>query len=656
MYKAISALKQSSAFRPLQRTVAAKNTKISPALLSARAKYQYSTAMPVSAADLIKSNVQTPGKLFEFQEQLPRLPVPKLEETLPKYLSTVEPLLSKEEFARTKKIVEEFGQSAQGRELQRRLEARAAEQGRINWLEEWWTELSYMGYRDPVVPYVSYFYAYKDDKLRRKPNQRAAAIIRAAWEFRRQVQTRELAPEMARTTPLCSYTYNYMFNATRIPKLPTDYEATYDLAQNEHIAVVRNNQFFVVPLVHDGQLLSAAEIESQLDRIVAAADSTAAVPVGVMTSDNRDLWAANYQLLRDAAPENAATLERLQSAAFLVCLDDSRPVTREEYHRVFWHGNGSNRWFDKSLQFIVCDNGKAGFLGEHSSMDGTPTCRLNDYVLDQTLNGKVDLGSSSVRGDLPQPEALRFVTPPAVVRAVEQAQSRFDKIVDQHQLRVLQYEGFGKDEIKRLGFSPDGFVQMAIQLGYYKLNGTSRATYEAAATRKFAHGRTETCRSVSNESVAFCKTFEDVAATPEAKLAALQAAVKAHGAYAKGCSEGKGVDRHLLGLRLLVQPGEEKPEIFKDPAYANSSHWFLSTSQLSSEHFEGWGFSEVVPDGYGIAYTIRKDSVILHIASMINEHGLNSDHLAHYIKEAATEMRAVVLANKIKEAAAKAKL
>ncbi|KAJ1734390.1 Carnitine O-acetyltransferase mitochondrial [Coemansia sp. Benny D160-2] len=603
-----------------------------------------------------KPSDRTSGKLFEFQAQLPRLPVPSLDETLPKYLKTLEPLLSKEKLAKTKKTVEEFAQSAQGKELQRRLEARASEPGRVNWLAEWWNDLSYMGYRDPVVPYVSYFYAYKDDKLRREPTKRAAAIVRAAWEFRRQVSTGELAPEMARTTPLCSYSYNYMFNATRIPVKPSDYEATYDLATNERITVVRNNQFFDLQLVHDGQLLSAAEIESQLDRIVEVADSDTAVPVGILTSDNRDLWADNYKLLSEASPKNAEILEKIQSSAFLLCLDNTRPVTREEYHRTYWHGDGSNRWFDKSLQFIVCDNGKAGFLGEHSSMDGTPTCRMNDYVLDQTLNNKVDLGNGAVRAGLPAPEQLRFVTPPPVVRAIEEAGNRFKSVVDQHQLRVLQYEGFGKDEIKKLGFSPDGFVQMAIQLGYFKLYGQSRATYEAAATRKFAHGRTETCRSVSNESVEFCESFENPLLSAGEKVAALQAAVKAHGSYAKACSDGKGVDRHLLGLRLSLKPGEEKPAIFQDPAYAESSHWYLSTSQLSSEHFEGWGFSEVVPDGYGVAYTIRKDSVIFHIAAMKNKFGLNSDHLAHLVKEALGEMRLAVVAAKLSETAAKPKL
>ncbi|KAJ2809195.1 Carnitine O-acetyltransferase mitochondrial [Coemansia guatemalensis] len=653
MYKALSALKTSTAFRPLHSTFT--QNKAATTLFATNHTRAFA-AMPSATQAQKLTGSRSAGKLYEFQEQLPKLPVPSLSETLPRYLRTVEPLLSAKDYANTKRIVEEFGQSAQGRELQRRLEARAAEPGRANWLEEWWNELSYMGYRDPVVPYVSYFYAFKDDKLRRNPTQRAAALVRAMWEFRAQVASGELAPEMARDTPLCSNSYRFMFNATRVPRKGADYEATYPLGENEHIAVVRNNQFFVLPLVHDGQILSAAEIASQLDRIVQRADSAAAVPIGTLTSDNRDKWTENYQLLKQAAPENAALLERLQSAAFLLCLDDAQPVTREEFHRVFWHGDGRNRWFDKSLQLIVCDNGKAGLLAEHSSMDGTPTCRLSDYILDQTLNGKVDLGSTSVRAELAEPEPLRFATPPAVVRATEQAAARFDKVVDQHQLRVLQYEAFGKDEIKRLGFSPDAFVQMAIQLGYYKLYGRSRATYEAAATRKFLHGRTETCRSVSHESVAFCNAFEDPRTAPAEKLTALQAAVKAHGAYARACSEGKGVDRHLLGLRLVLRPDEEKPAIFRDPAYTESCHWALSTSQLSSEHFEGWGFSEVVPDGYGIAYTIRTDALIFHIAAMKNEFGLNADHLAHYIKEAASEMRMATLAAKLSEKASKPKL
>ena len=48
--------------------------------------------------------------------------------------------------------------------------------------------------------------------------------------------------------------------------------------------------------------------------------------------------------------------------------------------------------------------------------------------------------------------------------------------------------------------SPDAFIQMAIQLAWYKTRGEFTATYETVLTRMFKHGRTETLRSFSRES------------------------------------------------------------------------------------------------------------------------------------------------------------
>ncbi len=76
-------------------------------------------------------------------------------------------------------------------------------------------------------------------------------------------------------------------------------------------------------------------------------------------------------------------MQKLESSVLLLCLDDTAPVTREEAGRALWHGDGRNRWFDKSLQLIVFENGKAGFNGEHSMMDATPTFRMCDYICEQ---------------------------------------------------------------------------------------------------------------------------------------------------------------------------------------------------------------------------------------------------------------------------------
>ena len=78
-----------------------------------------------------------------------------------------------------------------------------------------------------------------------------------------------------------------------------------------------------------------------------------------------------------------------------------------------------------------------------------------------------------------------------------------------------------------------------------------------------------------------------------------QKACNAHVAYITDASDGKGVDRHLFGLKKLLKDGEELPEIFKDPAYTYSSTWFISSSQLSSEYYNGYGWSQVVDEGWG---------------------------------------------------------
>ena len=48
---------------------------------------------------------------------------------------------------------------------------------------------------------------------------------------------------------------------------------------------------------------------------------------------------------------------------------------------------------------------------------------------------------------------------------------------------------------------------------------------------------------------------------------------------------GQGIDRHLLGLRLIAQEaGMEIPDFFKDEVYSRSSHYCLFTSQVGYVH------------------------------------------------------------------------
>jgi carnitine O-acetyltransferase len=372
---------------------------------------------------------------------------------------------------------------------------------------------------------------------------------------------------------------------------------------------------------------TADPVRSQLERIVANAGAPESKPVGALTSDNRDKWAAARDALlavgNGGGEKNKAALARIESSVIVLALDADSPTTIEEVSPrpssralppnmltllqrswALWWGDGKNRFYDKQ-QLVVSANGKSGYMGEHSTMDGTPTLRMNDFVLSALAANKIDLGSGS--RSLPTPKAIEFALDANVEGRIADSIKAFEELKAKHDLAVLDFQGYGKGAIKKYKCSPDAWVQMAIQLAFYKMYGAPCATYESAQTRKFKFGRTEVIRSCSVESKAFCEAMESSSASDEERSQAFQAAVKQHLAYAKDAADAQGVDRHLFGLKKLLKDGEQLPALYQDEAFAKSSHWKLSTSQISSESFAAWGYGEVVPDGFGCAYAVSAE-------------------------------------------------
>ena len=165
-----------------------------------------------------------------------------------------------------------------------------------------------------------------------------------------------------------------------------------------------------------------------------------------------------------------------------------------------------------SRAVIVFENGKSGFLGEHSCMDGTPTLRLNEFVLASLAAGKVDLGAET-GADLPAPTELAFTLDAKTRGLVADAEGHFDALVGQHDMEVLHYEGYGKEYIKAHRASPDAWAQMVKQLAFHKMFGRPGVCYESAQTRKYQLGRTEVIRSASKESKAWAEAMLDPAQT-----------------------------------------------------------------------------------------------------------------------------------------------
>ncbi|RLV82700.1 Carnitine O-acetyltransferase mitochondrial [Meyerozyma sp. JA9] len=592
------------------------------------------------------------GDLFKFQKDLPRLPVPTLAETSAKYLRSVEPFLTPEQLKTTAANVDEFVKpGGAGETLQARLTSFA--QDKDNWLAEWWDDYAYMSYRDPVVPYVSYFLSHKDVRNAIGHDQllKATLISYYTLQFMQDVQNETLEPEIIKGNPYCMNAFHYMFNNSRVPAGGSDITKKYDFADHRYFVVIHKNHFYkVYHHTRSGQALSKPDIFKQLSYILHdASTKPRGLGLGALTSLNRDEWLKSYQSLVKS-PVNEASLETIFASSFVLCLDDHSPVTIEEKSRNCWHGDGQNRWFDKPLEFFVAANGNSGFLGEHSRMDATPTVQMNNFIMDsitkedpKKLLAEITANNSSVAEvDVEAlPTALAFDISPVVRQDVADAIAKFNETVNSLDEEIFQYYGYGKNLIKQFKVSPDAYVQMMIQLAYYKLTGKIRPTYESAATRKYLKGRTETGRSVSKESAAFVKTWTNPESTVEEKIDTFNKACKQHVTYLTEAADGRGVDRHLFGLKQMLQPGEPVPAIFQDPVFSYSGTWYISTSQVPSEHLQSWGWSQVIDEGFGLAYLVNKDWIHTHI-SCKKGNGLRSDLLKWYLTDSANEMKEVL--------------
>ncbi len=75
------------------------------------------------------------------------------------------------------------------------------------------------------------------------------------------------------------------------------------------------------------------------------------------------------------------------------------------------------------------------------------------------------------------------------------------------------------------------------------------------------------------------------------RLALLRRAIQTHTALSRQAATGRGIDRHLLGLRLMMRPeAGEQATLFEDPLFERSQEWKLSTSALSpGKFFRGTG-------------------------------------------------------------------
>ncbi|KAF9113171.1 hypothetical protein BGX27_002076 [Mortierella sp. AM989] len=601
---------------------------------------------------------------LSLQHTLKKLPVPSLEETLTKYLRTIEPLATPEELERSKALAKDFVKpGGLGQTLQQRLldVDRAAPN---NWLDDtWWISKAYHEWREPLLvnsnwyilmknepDHPSVFYptvenpAYSTFQVKR-----SAHVAQQLLDYLDALNSQQIPPEKTRAGPLCMNQYTHIV-ASRIPQHVCD-RLTYTPfpTTSKHIVLIAEDQLFKVDVYSkDGKRFLDGDMEKQfLNAIKQLKDIKASAPVGLLTCDHRDAWSVAREHLVVLDPKNRESLQLVEDALFCITLDSYAEPTKadrktdySEWAKFGMHGHGGhNRWCDKSLNLVFERDGKFFCHGEHSPCDAL----IPALVMEVIVKKPTELNAASSNADVEAPKHLAFVTDAKTQEHIKAASTTIEKLAKNSDCGIICFEEYGSDYIKKVvKASPDAYLQMALQLGYFKQMGQSCATYETASTRFFRNGRTETTRSLSSESLAFCKGMEDPSVKPEEKMKLLRAAIASHQQYQRDAANGKGCDRHLMGLRLCLQQGESHA-LFQEPIFTKSSSFLLSTSGLfAGDWFMGTGFGAMYPDGYGINYLSGGKVLRFGVESKFDSKITSTKEFGEHLRQALRDMRTVV--------------
>jgi carnitine O-acetyltransferase len=543
---------------------------------------------------------------FSHEDQLPRVPLPELQETADRFLAWSAPLLTPEQLAETESAVAELlAPDSPAHALHADLVAYDARPDVASWLDDFWRD-RYLGRRDRIALNANFFFLFEDSDLGQI--ERAAHLAASAVAFKQTIDEETLPVVEQRGRPLSMHQNRFLFSATRIPGDPRDtsrnpYSDEWPGPSRErHVVVLHRGAAIRLDVIDpDGRPYTADEIATALRTAVAEGPGDG---VGALTSTARAEWAANRAALIDAG--NAEVIDELERALFCLVLEDGTPDGPLAAADQLLHGDAANRWFDKAVSLVVFADGRAGINGEHCNLDGTTIVAF----LDAILTAEPTTGGDAV----PATRRLEFVLDDALRAAVAAARADFAAYAAATATSTLSVD-FDAERAKALKCSPDAFAQLAFQLTHQRAKGHLGATYESIATRTFRHGRTEAMRVVTPEVLAFVAAMDQP--DLDVRREAFRAAADAHVARAKECQVGLAPEQHLweLQLRQKRMGGGPAMAVFDSPGWRIVRDDYLSTSAVPSPHIQYFGFGSTSEKCIGVGYAMLPDRFDLYLST-----------------------------------------
>lgn len=564
-------------------------------------------------------------------DQLPKLPLPALSDTLPRLTEWLAPLLGTAEQAKLTQLITAFEQT-DGPFLQAKLTQHWRETN-ANWLTPLW-RTSYLTSRLPIQSSSNFALTIAPTSLPElEPIVLAARLLQNFAKQYYQFASEEAPVETTRSgMPLDMSYYQNFFRTQRLPQPHKDRLTHYrpTLTDVEATVIVRNTVYQIQVIDADGQIASLSALTENL-RTILTLQKRESFFIGSYTGLDRDTAAEVHTQLRTNAL-NRANLDRISHSILTLTLANREESASLKRTLLGPH----NQFFDKTLQLVLDAENGLGIAFEHSNIDGVPALNLISAVIhDLSHPDHAQIGLSQVT-ELNW--HLTYFTKEALVEAEHHNQT----VAEQLDFGAAAISTFGKAQLKALRVSPDAFFHTALALAEYRITGSWHSIYEPVSMRGFYQGRTENARGINAGKKAFAEAFT-AGHRGDATKAAFDTAVAEHSERIKLAQQGFGVERHLLGLRMMMLANgganafPAAAALFNSDLLAQLQTDFFSTTGIPYDIIDNFSFAPTSADGYGIYYGILSDKILLTVSAWITN-AFSAKELAEVIVTSAQEI------------------
>ena len=579
---------------PLQTSeiLDARDIKALSGIIGLRSTLLTSKNEKTASSDEIRSpshqgKVSKPGRL-------PTIPLPELSDSLDQYVESVRGFCNPEDLQTLLAVADHYkSPDGPGPELHNRLVTRTKDPALDDWLYDLYQIDTWTKRRWPLNPWGHFFGAYPNGEIKHSQAKRAAVITDAAFRFKQRLEAGDVNRDYMNEQPLDMNLHPWTFNSYLQAGVGTD--IIRKTAQNDYIVVLRNGHIFKVDIATKS---SPDYLEAEFEAILDA--SAHFVPsAATLTADSRERWVQVRQELANVDTKNQCLIEMIEAAAFLVCFDDASPSTSTERVNQFLLSGPSNRWSDKSLQFVICSNSVCATVAEHAMLDGDTLNQLYFVVREAIQNSSpscsstadVTNGISHITVQPAIPEEHSFTLTPSLLSHISRLESTFHKEITPYEYTHHTFSSFGSTFLRSHKLAPKTTFQIIIQLASRLYFGVQHPCLEAVSMRAFHKGRLDFIQTTIPAVYDFCAaaatTLEsDSSSTypmpssgadeqqPQAQVpdntslrSKLLTAVKSLTSLTTSTARGHGFRNHFLAMRQVLRADEDLPEFFKHPSF-----------------------------------------------------------------------------------------